>query len=384
VNLRPRFLLTFLAWSRGLSGGDRHVLEVAARWREHVDVAVLAPPGAAATFRALLGDVPTYELGSGGGRRAAAGPILALEYVRRAVAVTVRKPPSADVVIAASHFTSDAAGLAALVRRGALGVSYVYHLIGARQDRSARTLWSKGDERVGLALLRRFADVVFVSNGPTAAALTTRGFTPIHTAVGVDLASFRQSSPAELPPRAVFIGRMAHTKGENVAIEAWARVRRAVPDARLVMVGTGPEREPATALAHTLGLAEAVEWRGFVSEQEKRRILSESRLLLAPSYEEGWGISVCEALASGVPVVAYRLPVLDELFGSAYVGVTPGDLDGLAELAVQVLTDDSVAETLSRRGRQTAERYDVARVAEQELDVILRRLRPRSPATCAS
>ncbi len=150
------------------------------------------------------------------------------------------------------------------------------------------------------------------------------------------------------------------------------------------MVGTGPEREPATALAHTLGLAEAVEWRGFVSEQEKRRILSESRLLLAPSYEEGWGISVCEALASGVPVVAYRLPVLDELFGSAYVGVTPGDLDGLAELAVQVLTDDSVAETLSRRGRQTAERYDVARVAEQELDVILRRLRPRSPATCAS
>ena len=43
---RPRFLLTFLAWASGLSGGDRHLLEMGARWREHVDIEVLAPPQA--------------------------------------------------------------------------------------------------------------------------------------------------------------------------------------------------------------------------------------------------------------------------------------------------------------------------------------------------
>jgi 1,4-alpha-glucan branching enzyme len=173
---------------------------------------------------------------------------------------------------------------------------------------------------------------------------------------------------------------MVRTKGVTDAIRAWALVRRTVPDAQLVMVGAGPERASGAALADELGISDAVEWRGFVSEDEKRRILSESRLLLAPSYEEGWGISVCEALASGVPVVAYRLPVLDSLFDSAYLGTSPGDTSSLAQLATRVLTDDSVAESLARRGRKTAERYDVTRVADDELETILARRagRPRA------
>ncbi|HEX9378001.1 MAG TPA: glycosyltransferase family 4 protein [Gaiellaceae bacterium] len=240
-------------------------------------------------------------------------------------------------------------------------------------------MWSKGDERVGLALFRRFASVVFASNTPTVEALVARGFSPVRTAVGVDLASFRQATPQHFPPRAAFVARMGRTKGVVDAVRAWAQVRRAVPEARLVMVGAGPEREAGEALARQLGISTAVEWRGFVSEAEKRQILSESRLLVAPSYEEGWGISVCEAMASGVPVVAYRLAVLDELFGAAYLGAEPGDVDGLVDLIMRVLTDDSVAKALSEQGRESAARYDVARVAAEELGVILERL-----AECAS
>jgi glycosyltransferase involved in cell wall biosynthesis len=373
VTSKPRFLLTFLAWAGGLSGGDRHLLEVAGRWSEHVEVTALAPPQASETIRSFLGDVAVYELGSAGPRQQALGPLLAFEYVRRALTASVRKPPHADVVVAASHFTPDAAALATLARRGVFGVGYVYHLVAHRSGLGPRTLWSKADERVGLALLGRFAGVVFASNTRTASALTGRGFEPVATAVGVDLRSFRQASPGRLAPRAAFIARMARTKGVTDAIEAWAHVRRAVPGAKLAMVGAGPEREPAVALAERLGISDSIEWRGFVSENEKRQILGECRLLIAPSYEEGWGISVCEALASAVPVVAYRLPVLDELFGSAYLAADPGDVAGLAQLAVRVLTDDAVADAFSRRGRQTAERYDVANVADQELDIILGR-----------
>src|SRR2546423_15714685 len=122
----PSFLLPFLAWSGGLSGADRHVLEMAARWREHVDVAVVAPPQALATLRSFLGDVPAHVLGVAG-PRIGTGPMLALEYVRRALAATVRRLPRADVVVAASHFTPDAAGLAAGVCGGAAGGSLRFH-----------------------------------------------------------------------------------------------------------------------------------------------------------------------------------------------------------------------------------------------------------------
>jgi glycosyltransferase involved in cell wall biosynthesis len=370
VSVRPRFVLSFLAWSSGLSGGDRHLLEVAARGREHVHVDVLAPPGAAETLGPLIGDVPVHELGT----KVGPGPALAFEYVRRAVEVAVRRDQRTDVVVAASHFVPDAAAVATFARRGALGVAYVYHLVAQRQDVRLRTLWSKSDERVALALLRRRARVVFVSNDATDALLRARGFTPVRTAVGVDVESFRR---ADLSRRGVFVGRMTHVKGPVDAIEAWSRVLHAVPDARLVMVGTGPERERARERARQLGISDRVEWPGFVSEEEKRRLLSRSRLLLAPSYEEGWGIAVCEAFASSLPVVAYRLAVLDELFGSAYLGADVGDVDGIAELAVRTLTEDALAERLAREGRETAERYDVQRVAELELEEIMRRLERR-------
>ncbi len=370
MSARLRFLLSFLAWSSGgLSGGDRHLAEVAARWREQVEVAVLAPPGAAEMLGPLIGDVPFHELGS----KVEPGPALALEYVRRAVEVAVRDGVRVDVVAGASHFVPDAAAVSAGVRRGALGVAYVYHLVGDRRDLRARTLWSKSDERVGLALLRRRADVVFVSNEPTAASLRSRGFDTVRTAVGLDVLSFRPTNLSLQPPRGVFVGRMTHAKGPIDAVEAWSRVTKDVADAHLVMVGTEPERERARRRASELGIARSVQWPGFVSESEKRRLLSEARVLIAPSYEEGWGIAVCEALASSLPVVAYRLPVLDELFGSSYLAASVGDVDGIAVLAAAVLTDDELAKRLGREGRRTAERYDVERVAEEELDTILRR-----------
>ncbi|PWU25606.1 MAG: hypothetical protein C5B48_00445 [Candidatus Rokuibacteriota bacterium] len=367
---RPRVLLTMLGWAGGLSGGDRHLLEVAARWSERVELAILAPPEAQQVVRSFLGEVRIHELGAAGSRQAALGPLLALEYVKRATAVSITELPASDVVVAGSHFTPDAAALRALVRRGAIGAGYVYHLVSERRGFGPRTLWSKSDELMGLRLLRRWAGVVFVSNDPTARELERRGFRPTRTAVGIDVASFPRAQ-LEGPPQAAFIGRMSRTKGVTDAVRALSIVRQAEAAARLVMIGAGPERAGAEELAQKLGLGDAIEWRGFVSEEEKRRVLSESRLVLAPSYEEGWGIAVCEALASGVPVVAYRLPVLDELFDGAYLGANPGDVAGLARLAMLVLTDDGVAQQLAQRGLAIAARYDVGRVAETELEVIL-------------
>jgi glycosyltransferase involved in cell wall biosynthesis len=250
----------------------------------------------------------------------------------------------------------------------------VYHLISTRTRRDVRTLWSLNDERAGLALIRRHAGLVFTSNTETAAALRSRGFAPMHTDVGIDLSAFCPGDPAARPARAVFVARMVRSKGVLDAVEAWAAVVRELPGARLVLVGAGPELEVARTRAGELGIGSSLEWRGFVSEEEKRAEFAAARLLLAPSYEEGWGISICEGLASGLPVLAYKLRTLDELFGDAYVPVPPGDVDALARTAVELLTNDRRAAELGVRGRKIAERYDLDRVADSELEEILKRL----------
>jgi glycosyltransferase involved in cell wall biosynthesis len=365
---RPRFLLTFLAWaSSGVSGGDRHLLDVASRWREHVDIEVIAPPDAFPTIESFLDSVPMHPLG---GARSG-GAALALEYVRRGWSVSTGRVPGADVVVTASHFMPDALALGAAVRRGAYGVAYVYHLVAERHRLDARTAWSKTDERVALAVLRRYAGLVFVSNRSTADALARRGFQPVHTDVGIELDGHSTISRRRL--QGLFLARMVDSKGVEDAVRAWEHVVRTVPGARLVMAGEGPRREPAAALAGRLDLGQAVQWRGFVSEQEKKRLLAESRVLLAPSYEEGFGLSICEALASGLCVVAYELPTLRALFGDAYLGARVGDVTELAHLCTRVLEEDELARELASRGRKTAERYDINVIAERELDEILRR-----------
>lgn len=365
---RPRFLLTFLAWaSSGVSGGDRHLLDVASRWREHVDIAVIAPPEAFPTIESSLGSVPLHPLG----RARAGGAALALEYVRRGWSVSTGRVPGADVVVTASHFMPDALALAAAVRRGAYGVAYVYHLVAERHRLDARTAWSKTDERVALAVLRRYAGLVFVSNRATADSLARRGFHPVHTDVGIELDGYLSRSRRR--PQGLFLARMVDSKGVEDAVRAWAYVVRTVPEATLVMAGEGPRRDPAAALASRLDLGQAVEWKGFVSEQEKKRLLAESSVLVAPSYEEGFGLSVCEALASGLCVVAYELPTLRTLFGDAYLGARVGDVADLADLCTRVLEEDGLARELASRGRKAAERYDIKVIAERELDEILRR-----------
>ena len=367
-----QFLLSFGAWASGLSGGDRHLLEMAARWREHVDIRVAAPRRGEETIRSFLGDVGFTPVSGGEPSGPTEGLGLAALYLKRAIVAETR-PAQTDVVVAASHFLPDAATLHAATRHGAHGVAYVYHLVAGRTDRSPRTLWSKTDERLSLALLRRSAGTVFSSNAETAAVLRDRGFDPVHTDVGVDVTSFRRARPGSAPPIAVFVARLVPKKGLRDAIAAWPRVLERVPAAKLVIAGSGPEREAAEALARAGGLAGSIVWLGFISEEEKRDLLANARVLVAPSYEEGWGISVAEALASALPVVAYRLPTLDELFGGAYEPTAPGDLEALAEALVRYLTDDDLAERASAIALACVARFDLAAIATAELDTILER-----------
>jgi glycosyltransferase involved in cell wall biosynthesis len=377
LSRRPRFALTLLGWAGGLSGGDRHLLQMADRWKEDTDITVIAPAAAASVIREIAGDVRLDALGWVGRPVRRFAPALAAEYLRRAVVVSRRAASGAQVVVAGSHFLPDAAALARLTRQGAFGVVYVYHLVAGRRATDARASWSKADEALSLRLLRGRARLVFTSNAETAESLSSRGFAPVRTDVGIDASRLRTADVERKPHQAVFAARMTRPKGVVDAVSAWAKVVRRVPNARLVMIGDGPERERGIQLTTRLGLADAIDWRGFVPEEEKARLLSESRVFVAPSYEEGWGIAVCEALASDLPVVAYRLPVLDELFADAYCAAPLGQVDDLAARLTWVLEDDRLAGRLAAAGRRTAERYDVRRVAEAELDVILRRLSER-------
>jgi glycosyltransferase involved in cell wall biosynthesis len=117
---------------------------------------------------------------------------------------------------------------------------------------------------------------------------------------GVDTEHF--SPPSE--PREdllLFVGALTEIKGVRYLVEALPRVLAAWPTYRLVLVGEGPLRAELTALAQKLGVGDRVEFTGPQTPAQVQAWMKRARLFVLPSIEEGLGVVLLEALASGTP-----------------------------------------------------------------------------------
>ncbi len=111
--------------------------------------------------------------------------------------------------------------------------------------------------------------------------------------------------PLDAPgPLILFIGRLERQKDPELMIQVLAEVLRSLPSSRLLVVGEGGLRRNAELLAENLGVAEAVHWMGFQPHDTLAELMHGADVLLLPSRFEGMPITVLEALASGLPVVA--------------------------------------------------------------------------------
>jgi L-malate glycosyltransferase len=136
----------------------------------------------------------------------------------------------------------------------------------------------------------------------------------------------------------IHVSNFRPVKRPSVVIEIFARVCRVLP-AKLLMVGDGPECAAAMRLAHTLGIADDVQ---FLGEQEQVvQLLSAADVFILPSSQESFGLAALEAMACEVPVVASRVGGLPEVIEHGVSGFlhSPDALDEMAASGVMLLSD---------------------------------------------
>jgi glycosyltransferase involved in cell wall biosynthesis/O-antigen/teichoic acid export membrane protein len=208
--------------------------------------------------------------------------------------------------------------------------------------------------------------------------------------IGIDVADLqmRQSAPAQA--LVLFVGRLVPKKGCDVLIEAFARLQRMLPTARLCIVGEGPERIRLEAMAAALTVGTA--FTGLQSAEQVRRSMLGARCLAAPSITalngdaEGLPTVLCEGLALGIPVASTWHSGIPELITHEETGLLSpeGDVAGLAENLLRLCVDDALVERLAIAGRRVVEErfaMDVQTLALEALyeEVIEGFAVPRSP-----
>jgi len=135
-------------------------------------------------------------------------------------------------------------------------------------------------------------------------------------------------------------------------IDAWPTIRAAVPDTRLMIVGTGND-EPRLRDRVAKQRIEGIKFCGRLSDADRDAMYRSCRLLLFASRGEGFGLAGVEAASFGVPVLGLAGTVADELFPEGTGAVFARDLDGdsIAQAAIPVLSDPQFAARLGQAAR---------------------------------
>jgi glycosyltransferase involved in cell wall biosynthesis len=163
--------------------------------------------------------------------------------------------------------------------------------------------------------------------------------------------------PLEAPPLIAFAGRLSPEKGIRTLVEAFRRVLDRVPDAKLLIAGTGPERGRIEEDARRWGVSQRLELTGHLSKAEMEARLGRAWVQAVPSlWHEPFPNVATEAMMRGTPVVASSMGGLPEIVKDGETGflVPPRDPASLADALTALVTDRRQAERMGRAARERA------------------------------
>jgi glycosyltransferase involved in cell wall biosynthesis len=284
-----------------------------------------------------------------------------------------------DLVHIHSLFSFPATAAAAIARRRS--IPYVVRPLGVLNRwglRSGRA-WAKrlSIRLIESAVVRGAAAVQFSSETERR---ETEEVCPLARGVvipnPVDLAPparrglFRAGYPSiDSRPMVLFLARLSPVKGVDLLLDAFEILRRTIPQAVLVVAGSGDDSyvRDLRARADELGISGDVVWTGFLDRSAKARALADADVFVVPSRSESFGLAAVEALSAGVPtVITEGVGIANEVASSGAGLVVPPTAAAIANAIGRILSDAELASGLSVRAISLVRsRYEPDAVAAQ-------------------
>lgn len=339
-----------------ITGGDRHGLEVWSAWAQRDDCDLTV-------FTSFLGAELIHKFGYDL-RVVISEPapstigVSRLGYIHR-FANQLRsalKAPVTNIVYSASPYFYDL--IPSMVLKGRSPKSKLiialFHLIPPPWKRNGSAIintiaWL--EQRLMVLLARRFADRIVVDNAELVNDLAAMGVTRsriILSPMGIRQVCARKTGNGSRF-QSIYVGRLAAPKGVPGLISSWRRVVNALPHARLALVGNNEVGFDAQRAVQEAGLDASISVFSGLSDEEVRGMLDQSDTFITGSLEEGYGLSVLEALAAGLPCITFDIPAFKYAFPVGRYPAVRFQYDALADAAIELLSNDALRSELKSR-----------------------------------
>jgi glycosyltransferase involved in cell wall biosynthesis len=174
------------------------------------------------------------------------------------------------------------------------------------------------------------------------------------------------------PPTVLYVGAINERKGVTLLLRAFSEVVREMPQARLVLAGSGSLMPRLKAEVSRSGFRDRVEFLDFVEPASIPRVFADADVFVLPSLEDTFGVVVVEALATGVAVVCSKFAGVADYIADGRSGfvVDPTRTGDMAAKLLTLLRDPALRRSFADRGQSLASHFDAPAVAERFREAI--------------
>ena len=171
------------------------------------------------------------------------------------------------------------------------------------------------------------------------------------------------------PPFILFLGTLEPRKNLTTLIRALAPLKDKIPHSLVLAGQKGWLWEDIFQSVDRLGLQDRVHWTGYIPDEDRVRFYQAADFLVYPSWYEGFGMPVLEALQSGCPVIASQASALPEVVGEAGLLVDPSSPEEISQAILRLVREPGLKERLREAGLVRARQFSWEASAQKTLEV---------------
>jgi len=152
----------------------------------------------------------------------------------------------------------------------------------------------------------------------------------------------------------VYLGRLVFYKNVEVILRAWSIIIKEVQDVKLIIAGDGPHKSALQELVKKLDIKDSVIFTGYVTPDQKKKLLCESNALLFPSMIEGFGLVMLESWQQNRPVLASNIPPMSDIIQHEKTGlvIDTHDEKKWAEKIIQLIKNPNISDEMGKAGNR--------------------------------